>query len=213
MDSDVPREDPYQEINSSQFLENLRAGDDPAKRAFAQMFACLHRPLYRFAGAYFRDHETAQDILQETYIAVHRGIKRFEGRCRLSTWIFSLAYHKICDRLADKYRGGIFLWDSADEIKGLESAETPADEALERMRLVEWVESAARKIPRIYGEVYHLRDHEGLSGEEAAAMLEISPALVRVRLHRARALIVEQLRRKSPETCREYGVGLKAQIS
>jgi RNA polymerase sigma-70 factor (ECF subfamily) len=64
--------------------------------------------------------------------------------------------------------------------------------------LIERVRAAAEAIPGIYREAWRMRDLEGLSGEEVAEALGITPTLVRVRLHRARSLILAQLRQESP---------------
>jgi RNA polymerase sigma factor (sigma-70 family) len=185
------------EINSKFFLKALLGGSPASPRAFRTLVEAMHSPLARFIGRYLRETDQIQDVLQETFLAIHRALPRFEGKSKLSTWVYSLAYHKVCDCLAEKYRHGHEI-PEAGEGWELESEEPGVDERLHQIRLVQWIRDAAEEIPPLYREAYRLRDEDGLSGEEAAAVLGISPTLIRVRLHRARTLIVEKVRKRFP---------------
>ena len=189
--------DPMREINSLIFLKALLSEAPAGSRAFRKLVGILHPGLSRFIGRYFRDPDRVQDVLQETFMAVHRALPRFEGKSKLTTWVYSLAYHKVCDFLSEKYRLG---YAAPEEEEGweLESQALPVDQALHHSRLVAWIHSAAEEIPELYRQAYRLRDLEGLSGEEAAESLGISATLIRVRLHRARCLIVDKLRQRYP---------------
>lgn len=193
------------EINSPAFLKALRDGSPAGSRAFRDLVNHMRAPLARYIGRWFRDPEAAQDVLQETFLAVHRSLHRFEGKARLTTWVYSLAHHKVMDRLSEKYRPG----QGADRA-GLEGLEVEAldprpDEKAHQALLVALVRSAAGELPELYREAWRLRDVEGMSGEEAAEALGITPTLVRVRLHRARSLIVARLRKERPGLFGEEG--------
>jgi RNA polymerase sigma factor (sigma-70 family) len=197
----LQKEDPFQEINSPAFLEELRSGRPHSQRAFRRLVLVTHPKLVRFLGRYLRSSDCIQEALQETYLGVHRGLARFEGKCRLTTWIYSLAYRKACDCLAQKYRRNHLETEveTDEDIWGeFGNREIAADEALHQTRLVQEILAAAKVLPAIYREAYQLRDVDGLSGEDAASVLGISETLIRVRLHRARSLIVERLRKKIP---------------
>lgn len=189
--------DPGQEINSGIFLKALMDGPPVSIRAFRTLVEGMHPLLARFIGRYTRDADQIQDLLQETFLAVHRALPRFQGKSKLTTWVYSLAYHKICDRLAEKYRMSKEVSESWEGWEP-ESREPGADECLHQTRLMQWIREAAEEIPVLYREAYRMRDVAGLSGEEAAEALGISPALIRVRLHRARSLIVEKVRQRFP---------------
>ena len=190
--------DPRVELNSAVFLRALLGGAPAGAKAFRKLVESLHPRLSSHVARYFRDPEAVQDVLQETFLAVHRALPRFEGKSKLTTWVYSLAYHKVCDRLAEKYRIGYPVTEGRDLAWELESPEPLVDETLHQARLVQWIRAAAEDIPALYREAYRLRDVEGLSGEEAAEALGISQTLIRVRLHRARCLIVARLRAKFP---------------
>jgi RNA polymerase sigma-70 factor (ECF subfamily) len=126
-------------------------------------------------------------------------LPRFEGKSSLTTWVYSLAKNKAMDYLTKKYRhgsvGGEKIgapdWD-AEATDPLPDQDAHQSLLMARIRLI------AETIPAIYQEAWRLRDVEGMSGEEAAETLGIAPSLVRVRLHRARCLIVDRLRKELP---------------
>jgi RNA polymerase sigma-70 factor, ECF subfamily len=189
--------DRAREINSPAFLKALLGGPPAAERAFRDLMLHLHTPLSRYVGRWLGDMDAVQDVLQETFLAVHRGLPRFEGKSRLTTWVYSLAYHKAMDRLSEKYRPGVA--EPAGEAGPEPEAPGPRpDETVHEALLVASIHSAAGAIPELYREAWRLRDVEGLSGEEAAEALGITPTLVRVRLHRARGLIAARLRQERP---------------
>jgi len=191
----------FQEINSPAFLAELRSGRPRCQRAFRRLVLVTHPKLVRFLGRYLRSSECVQEALQETYLGVHRGLARFEGKCRLTTWIYSMAYRKACDCLAQKYRRNYLeaeVGTDGDIWEDYGNQEAPPDEALHQTRLVQEILSAAKLLPEMYREAYQLRDVDGLSGEEAASVLDISETVIRVRLHRARRLIGEGRGKKLP---------------
>jgi RNA polymerase sigma-70 factor (ECF subfamily) len=193
--------DPFMEINSIAFLQALRSNRRSSQKAFRRLVLVTHPKLTRFLGRYLRSSDCIQEAIQETYLGVYRGLPRFEGKCRLSTWIYSVAYRKACDCLAQKYRRNSQETEFECESEAREefSNHEPApDELLHQNRLIKEIRAAAKLIPAIYREAYQLRDLDGLSGEEAAEVLGISVTLIRVRLHRARSLIVDRLKKKIP---------------
>ena len=190
--------DPMHEINSQAFLRALLERDETAGRAFRTLVKILHPQLARYVGRWFRERDQVQDVLQETFLAVHRALPRFEGKSKLSTWVYSLAHHKVCDRLSEKYRPGQGKSEDGDHIWDLEASDPQPDDALHQTRMVAFIRAAAEDLPALYREAYRLRDLEGLSGEEAAEALGISATLIRVRLHRARCMIVDRLQKRHP---------------
>lgn len=186
------------EVNAPVFLKALIGGAPTASKAFRTLVEATHPHLTRYIGRYFRDADLVQDVLQETFLAVHRALPRFEGKSKLTTWVYSLAYHKVCDRLAEKYRPGYANGGIDFPGHEPESDDPQVDEVLHQARMVQWIRDAAEDIPLLYREAYLLRDVEDLSGEEAAEALGISTTLIRVRLHRARCMIVERLYKRHP---------------
>ncbi len=190
--------DRAREINSPAFLKALLDGASAGERAFRDLMIHMHPLLSRYVARWLNDPEAVRDVLQETFLAVHRSLPRFEGKSRLTTWVYSLAHHKAMDRLSEKYRPGQtcdFPMESGHED---EAPDPRPDEAAHQSLLIARIRSAAEAIPGIYRDAWRMRDMEGMSGEEAAEALGITATLVRVRLHRARSLIVARLRQESP---------------
>jgi RNA polymerase sigma-70 factor (ECF subfamily) len=168
------------------------------ERAFRDLTIHMHPLLSRYIGRWFSDPEAVEDVLQETFLAVHRSLPRFEGKSRLTTWVYSLAHHKAMDRLSEKYRPGLCGEQSWEDGLEHEAPEPRPDEAAHQTLLIARICAAAEAIPGIYREAWRMRDQDGFSGEETAEALGITPTLVRVRLHRARSMIVAMLRQQSP---------------
>ncbi|MBW8889637.1 MAG: sigma-70 family RNA polymerase sigma factor [Fibrobacteres bacterium] len=195
--AEMPR-DLASEVNSPAFLKALRNGPPVADRAFRDLTVHLRFPLIRFIGRWLRDTEAIEDVMQETFLAVHRSLPRFEGKSRLTTWVYSLAHHKVMDRLSEKYKPGYGVEQAPEHSLDIEAVDPWPDEHAHQTLLIKQVRAAAQGIPDLYREAWHLRDVEGMTGEEAAEALGITPTLVRVRLHRARNMIVARLRRDRP---------------
>jgi len=204
---ELPKSDPFREINTSTFLEELRLGNAGCRKAFSRLFRQINPHLTSYVGRYFPQTDTAQDVLQEVYLAVHRGLPRFEARSRLSTWIFSLAYHKVCDELAEKYHEKDRNQIQSDRVPEVESNDLPPDEAIIQSERVRMIVDASARLSGKYRDVHILRDFEGMTGEETARVLGIPKALVRVRLHRARCMIVDGIRRRFPLSFKEHRRG------
>lgn len=203
----------FEEINSPEFLEMLLAPGPVGQRTFTRLVQGTHEPFLGFIRRQLPSQDECLEVLQEVYLAVHKGLPRFEGKSKLTTWIFSLAHHKICDRIADRNRGHQELTASREAALSTENADnaenpgagkwdgiTAWDVAPDRLSARNAVEGligkAIEALPEAARQVYHLRDVEGLSGEEAAEALGMTPENVRVQLHRARKRIVEWVREK-----------------
>jgi RNA polymerase sigma-70 factor (ECF subfamily) len=162
------------------------------------------------------------------YLAAHKGLSGFEGKSKLTTWLFSLAHFKVCDRIADRTRDRTVFRDVGDALDsddGLAAVrvadsggagdsdlsrvtvwDSAPDKVLARNRAERWIAAAVAALEPPGCDVYQLRDVEGLSGEEVAAMLGLSHAAVRVQLHRARATIVAFVRaRMNPDAVQGKG--------
>jgi RNA polymerase sigma-70 factor, ECF subfamily len=199
--------DPFDAVNAPEFLESLLQGGPEAQRAFGQLFKNTHARLLAFIGRYLANLEECQEVLQETYLAVHRGLPKFERKSKLTTWIFGMAYHKICDRYADRDRKHTELSEALDRLPStvnetsvvfadISPWDAASDLVSEKRMILEWIQKAAALLPPTQREVYRLKDEDGLSGEEIAVMLGMPAATVRVNLHRARSQIVQWVRER-----------------
>ncbi len=194
----------FAEINTPEFLNRLRGEASERKKAFRTLVQSTHDALMQYARRQLSSSEECQECVQETFLAVHQGLDRFQGQSKLTTWMWSLAHHKICDRLGDKHRRRLVTEEPDDAHIAAEldadgwEAPTAWDAApgrrLDRDRAARHFEAAIAALGEPAREVYLLRDVQGLSGDEVAEILGLSAVNVRVHLHRARHRIVEFVR-------------------
>ena len=189
-------------------VERLRAGDEAA---FVELVDRYDRQLRRLARTFVRTDALADDVVQETWIAVLRGIDRFEERSSLKTWLFRILVNRARTRAVREARQVPFSsLGSAEDAEGPAIdpsafgpdgawATPPAQLEVEpetrllsaelRGRLAEAVET----LPEQQKTVILLRDFGGLDGPEVAEALGISEGNQRVILHRARTRMRDAL--------------------
>jgi RNA polymerase sigma-70 factor (ECF subfamily) len=151
--------------------------------------------VFRAARAIVKNDTEAEDVMQEAYVRAFTQLVQFEGRAQWSTWVTRIAVNEALGRVR---RTGKFVSTSFDDEQemrmddagrpaaGLPAPTGPEDQASAR-ELGGFLEKAVDALPDIYRSVFVLREIEELSTAEAAACLDISEELVKVRLHRARA--------------------------
>ncbi len=174
----------------------LAAGD---RAAFEQVYNQHNTSLVRVATGIVRSRATAEEVAQETWIAVLKSISGFEGRSSLASWIFSILINKARSRA--KREGRSVSFDGAGEDDNLAAAfdgrgrwknmpelwETLTPERILAGRSVmEHVNAAIEALPPSQRSVIILRAQKGLDADEVCAILGISEGNMRVLLHRAR---------------------------
>jgi RNA polymerase sigma-70 factor (ECF subfamily) len=205
-------QDSFDAINAPEFLAMLMEEGAVGQKAFARLVRVTHDRFLGFIRRQLSSPDECQEVLQEVYLAVHKGLAGFAGRSKLSTWMFSLAHHKICDRLGDRDRKHKELTEDRAAILSTEGIsegwdrispwDAPSDRVSERNRAALLIAQAMDSLSKTARQVYHLRDVEGFSGEEVARMVGISEANARVQLHRARRQIVDWVQERMREkTC------------
>jgi RNA polymerase sigma-70 factor (ECF subfamily) len=205
--SDSGSPDSYEEINSPEFLVLLLSKDATGPKAFTRLVRATHERFLNFIQRQLSSQDECREVLQEVYLAVHKGLPGFAGKSKLTTWMYSLAHHKICDRFSDKDRKHVELTEvqeaglstetgGSDKWDTVTAWDAAPDRVMARNAVETLIGKAIEALPGNARLVYQLRDIEGMSGEETAEVLGISPENVRVQLHRARRQIVEWVREK-----------------
>jgi RNA polymerase sigma-70 factor (ECF subfamily) len=149
--------------------------------------------IYRAARAILRDEHEAEDVMQQAYVNAYSHLRQFDGRSKFSTWLTRIAVHEA---LARARRRGRYTTMDADESSVEPGAfdTTPDPERLAiSNELGTLVESAIDRLPDGTREVFMLRQVEGMSTEEVAEALNVSEAVVKTRLSRARGAIRREL--------------------
>jgi RNA polymerase sigma-70 factor (ECF subfamily) len=172
------------------------AGEEPA---FEELVARYQARVYRLACRLTGSDGDAKDVLQETFLAVHRGLPAFRADSRFSTWLYRIATNAAlmqrrarARRPTESLEAFLPRFD-ADGRHAAEPADllaaSLADERLDRMLLAEKARAGLERLPDIYRDAFVLRDLEEMSTSEVAELLRIDPAAVRQRVHRARIML------------------------
>jgi RNA polymerase sigma-70 factor (ECF subfamily) len=191
----------------AELVARLREGDEGA---FAELIDRYGTTMVRVAQMYVRDRGTAEEVVQETWLAVLNGIDRFEGRSSLKTWLFRILTNRAKTRGERDGRvlpfsslggGGDGDEETAvdpDRFLGPDSPHPgawaapprawPQEKLLEHETLGV-IEGAIERLPDAQREVIRLRDVEGWTPMEVADALEITDGNQRVLLHRARSKV------------------------
>jgi len=146
--------------------------------------------LYRVARSFVREAFEAEDIAQEACVAAFQSLASFRREASFSTWLTRIAVHEALARVRRRRRFVPFEFES--QAKSATSSPGPEQSAQNR-ELGALLHDAVDSLPNRFRPVFVLREIEGLSTLDAAAALDISPANVRVRLHRAKALLRNRL--------------------
>lgn len=157
--------------------------------------------MLRVASSFVPSRPVAEEVVQETWVAVLRGIDAFEGRSSLRTWLFKILVNRARTAGSRERRsvpvgtvgeGGLAgpAAERFDESGGWltppEQWPDDVDDRFQAGKLAEVIRSAIDDLPHRQRRVVTLRDVEGLSGPEVCDILQISEANQRVLLHRAR---------------------------
>jgi RNA polymerase sigma-70 factor (ECF subfamily) len=171
-------------------VERLKAGDPAAAEHVVRTYGGR---LLAVARRYLRREEDAQDAVQDAFLQAFRGISRFRGGAQLSTWLHRIVVNAALMRLRSQSRrpeSSIedllprFQTDGHHEEQFTPWVDAEAALLSESARL--HVRRAIEQLPATHRDVLMLRDIDGLDTAEAAALLNVSPNAVKIRLHRAR---------------------------
>ena len=159
-------------------------------RAFEQLFARLAPRVHGFFMRSFRDAAVADDLLQVTFMKVHRARRSFDTGQRVKPWLFAVAARVRLDELRKRLR----LPEDADE-EALASAEDPAaSEARLDSDVQDAVRAALSRLPESQRAVIHLHRYEGMTFGEIASVLGTTQGAVKLRAFRGYETLRTQLK-------------------
>ncbi len=186
-------------MDDAELLERLLGGDE---KAFTELVVRYNDSLIRVALYYVNTLSSAQDVAQDTWIAVLRGVDRFEGRSSFKTWLFRILVNRARTTGTKEHRtipvdpldtGATVPATRFDEGGTWRVPPEPFTEAIDNAvaneRILRIVHESIARLPEPQQAVVTLRDVEGLSTMEVAEILGLSVANVRVILHRGRAWV------------------------
>ena len=174
-------------------VRRVRAGETAL---FEILMRRHNRRVYRVARAIVKDDSEAEDVMQEAYVNAYTHLHQFEERAQFSTWLTRIAVHEALARVRKRDR--LTEFDENEETSEQTMAafnfigRTPEQHA-SNAELRALLEAAVESLPQGYRVVFVLREIEGLNTAETAESLGVTEETVKTRLHRARALLREEL--------------------
>jgi RNA polymerase sigma-70 factor (ECF subfamily) len=172
-------------------LAALRRRDSAA---FTTVFERYADKIYRLAVGLLEDETAADGVVQDTFLRLFQRLDTFEGHSSLGTWLYRVAYNRSLDLL--RRRRPLVSLDENDEALApavlADWGQLP-ERLLSDAEVRAALEEAIAALPEPYRAVFILREIEGLSTAETAAVMNIASGAVKVRLHRARLFLRERL--------------------
>jgi len=169
---------------------------------FHDLVTRYEQKLYNFSVRMCRDRSDAEDMVQDTFLNVFRYLKDFRYESKFKNWLYKVAA-STCIKKRRKSKFAPERELSLDEFRPGDEAEAPEqvpqwallplDKLLNR-ELADTINQGILSLPKKYRMVILLRDIEGFSTDETAQILDLSPANVKVRLHRARLFLRDKLK-------------------
>jgi len=189
-------------LAQEELLARLKRGDEQALVDLADEFGTK---IYQLAFRYLRNKEDAEEVTQDVLFKVYRKVDAFRGDAALSSWIYRITFNAAMSRLRTaKYQrsqdddrnmavADADLYGDAPRAKDVADWSDLADEQVLRSQLRTRVMRAILALPAIYRAPVMLRDIQGMSTEEASAMLKVKDQTLKSRLHSGRLILRKQL--------------------
>lgn len=182
-------------ITDEEIVRRILAGETAL---FELLMRRHNQRIYRVVRAVLRSDEDVEDVMQQAYLNAYVHLAQFAAEARFTTWLTRIAVNEALGRLR---RGGVFVQGDEEMTMRLVDERTPDPEqqtAAAELRAVMEKEIAA--LPDGFRVVFVMREVEGLSTAETAAVLGVSEDVVKTRLHRARAALRDNLYRTAGVT-------------
>lgn len=177
-------------------IDALKAGD---RAEFSRLVESYSANIYRLALKILNDRQDAEDVLQETFLKAYRHLKNFDGRSKVSTWLYRIATNEAL-MILRRQKPGVFSID--DSWNGGEEEKEPLqivdwcclpEKELMSSEVREHLDEAIGQLTYPLRMVFLLRDVEDLSTAETAEILGLSETAVKTRLSRARMRLRQEL--------------------
>ena len=184
-----------------ELVERLRAGEE---EAFVALVARHHASMLRLARSFVSSAAVAEEVVQDTWMGVLRGIDGFAGRSSFKTWLLRILVNRArTTGMRERRSGAIGAAVPAVDASRFDAAgawSSPpqhwvqdSDDRMLAQSLSQRIEETMQELPPRQREVVTLRDVDGLSGREVCQVLDISEANQRVLLHRGRSHLRQAL--------------------
>ena len=192
----------YAALSDNELAARIAAKDVAAVRLVTGR---NNQRLFRAAWSILKDRSEAEEAVQDGYLKAFNAIGTFAGKASLSTWLTRIVVNEALSRRSNAQRRSrllnqksILVLDEYREKLMAGSMTQSPEKALMRRQIAKLLETAIAQLPDTFRPVFVLREIEGLSVEDTAAVLQIPEETVKTRLHRARRRLQKEL---DPELC------------
>ena len=183
------------QLSDADIVKRVLAGD---KALYEILLRRNNQKLYRVLRSYFKNSSEVQDIMQNTYLKAYEKLYQFKHESAYSTWLIRIGINEALTRLREK--GRVHHINDANEqdnsgvvLQLPDTNQADPEKIIIRQEAKRILENAIDSLDEKYRTVYILKELEDMSMSEIANCLDISLSNVKVRLHRSRAMLKEQL--------------------
>ena len=186
-----------QATTERELIGRMQAGD---ATAVADLSTVYGPRIHQLAFRYMKNWEDAEEVTQDVLMKVHRKIAAFRGDAALSSWIYRITFNTAMSRLRTSRYSRPLEVQAPEQTSDMDrpSAEPAdwtalADDRILRGEMRDRLIDGLQHLPEVYRTPVILRDIQGLSTEEASAILHVKPQTLKSRLHRGRLILREHL--------------------
>lgn len=168
---------------------------------FQKIYATYQPKILRYLSHFIGESE-AEDLTQETFVKAHQSLRGFRGESQLSTWIYRIATNTALDKMRQPSFQRVEQVSISDEILEAKNSDgvifpegqkPSIEKELIRDEMNDCIRGYIEKLPDDYRAVLVLSEYEGLKNNEIAEILGVTLDTVKIRLHRAKAKLKEEL--------------------
>jgi RNA polymerase sigma-70 factor, ECF subfamily len=188
-----------QSSSERELIDRMQAGDSAA---VAELASTYGPRIHQLAFRYMKNWEDAEEVAQDVLLKVYRKIDAFRGDAALSSWIYRITFNTAMSRLRTARASRAAETRKQETTTGENRESQPqepadwsalADDQVLRREMRQQLITALTHLPTVYRVPVILRDINGLSTEEASAILRVKPQTLKSRLHRGRLILREHL--------------------
>jgi RNA polymerase sigma-70 factor, ECF subfamily len=179
-------------MGEQKLIEEAKAGN---RDALTELVKKYEQTIYNFAFKICRDPAKAENIMQETFFSMIKSLHQFDGKSKLSTWLYRIVANHCLMEIRKKKNRFVSLENDEYSIEDKYVADWNSlpYKSIENRELRNILDKSIQKLSPEYRIVFLLRDVEGLSTEETGKVTELSVPAVKSRLHRARAFLRKEI--------------------
>jgi RNA polymerase sigma-70 factor (ECF subfamily) len=188
-----------QPVAERQLIGRMQARDSSA---VAELASAYGPRIQQLAFRYVKNWEDAEEVTQDVLMKVYRKIDAFRGDAALSSWIYRITFNTAMSRLRSARASRLnevqpldtFATDMSErQVQEPADWSSLADDQVLRSEMRSQLVDALKHLPTVYRVPVILRDIQGLSTEEASAVLRVKPQTLKSRLHRGRLILRQHL--------------------